>query len=179
MPSLSQLAIAVWGLIPLSHALSSGYDLTYSADDWNSIMAGSESLPASDPFFDSNSASNQGDIGSIGTDWDSSWLTSDSGLFCESDGSRVNRKMRHRRGEMCSPDAAKKTEIFESDPKAPGSLDNFGPDDGLNEFYVVPWDDSPCYPPYVEHLCCTALLGIDPLKDYLFDDVTGCIACSF
>lgn len=107
---------------------------------------------------------------------DTSWLASDSEISCTGDDIQATKNNQHRTRDMCMQESPEKEPIL---PEIPNILNlrvkNRFPPDG----FLIPWDDSQCYPPYTNHLCCTGPATQLDWLTTLYADVRGCSACSF
>lgn len=205
MPFLSRLLVAASGVIIISGALSSDYDPSISSLD--DLTSGTEGSQEADLFPEQNLVSDQAgltfsepdpgfgqegfalddgidlsvtdlnaDRGPSSTDWHTSWLNSGHEISCTGGDIQANEKTRHRTRDMCFQDSQEKKPTI---PQIPNLLD-FGLKNRFSkEGVLVPWDDTPCYPPYTNRLCCAGpATPLDRLTQ-LFANVMGCSACSF
>ena len=186
MSRLSFVLVALSGIILIGYAASSQYDPDVSSlDDLDFSAAAFESSIGPDLFSALDGGSESSAIGfkvetdSSPTEWDTFLFASGDGSSCAADEVQVKQKSRHRRGEMCIQGSPEKENPSESKPELPNFLEH-GPWDRTSDpRLVLPWDDSECYPPYVEHLCCGGpFIRVHPLTRF-YDDVMGCTACSF
>lgn len=95
---------------------------------------------------------------------------------CIVDGNQASKRDLDRTKVMCTQGSPEKPPIV---PEIPNIL-NLGVKNRIsNEGFMVPWDGSPCYPPYTIHLCCSGpAIPLDWLSR-LYAEVAGCSPCSF
>lgn len=109
------------------------------------------------------------------TDSDPSRLASEDEISCKGDNSQASKRNLHRTRDLCTQESPQKKPIT---PEIPNILD-IGVKNRIFDGFMVPWDDSPCYPPYIHHLCCTGpSIQLDWLSR-LHANVMGCSPCSF
>lgn len=77
---------------------------------------------------------------------------------------------------MCTQESPERKPI---EPQIPSILNLGAKNRIVNDAFMLPWDDSPCYPPYTARVCCSG--PVTPLDwlTKLYANVVGCSPCSF
>lgn len=97
---------------------------------------------------------------------------------CTEDDNQASKRDLDRTREMC-PSTLESPEVKPIIPQIPSIL-NLGSKNRIsNDLFKIPWDDSPCYPPYTAHVCCSGPVTPLDLLSRLYANVVGCSLCSF
>ena len=195
MHFISHLLVSVSSIIIISRASSSNYDPDVPwLDDSSFWTVESDNFQEADLNFlepDSgfhpaaSAKDNETDAGAIALngnsalssmDWDAPRLSPVNDISsCTGDNNQASKRTLHRTRDMCPVDSTEKKAIV---PQIPSILDLGVKNRISNEGFVIPWDDSPCYPPYTAHLCCSGPVTQLDWLTRLYADVMGCSPCS-
>lgn len=162
-------------LLPQQNSISGRANLEFSEPGFELGRACSElndwiDPSAPGPYDDDESSSLK--------TWDASFLTFENGISCPGDDFHATEKMRQRKRDMCLQNSQEREKTIEAEPRLP-NLFNLPQEQVSPGSLMIPWDDSPCYPPYIDHLCCAGPMTRLDWQSPFYDDVGGCSPCSF
>lgn len=195
MHFLGHFLVSASSIIIISSASSANYDpdvswlddsIFWSVESDNFQEAGLNFLepdlgfnpgaPAKDNETDAGATALNGNSALSSLDSDAPRLPSENEIsFCTGDNNQASKRTLHRTRDMCTQESPEKKTIV---PQIPRILDLGVKNRIVNEGFMIPWDDSPCYPPYTAHLCCSGPMTQLDWLSRLYANVVGCSPCS-